>query len=208
MHNDTDRALALAGVLQAALLTQQAARRGTVDDRAMAGSLYSIFQIDAPSVPAVFDGPGGVRLGLEELARQLGHPSASRLEVARYALALLHLERKLAPDERRLGAIGAQLGVAQSRLRDGQITDPEIVELLAEIYRDQISTLTPRIMVNGDPDLLRNPETGTRIRACLLAGIRAARLWRQCGGRHWHLVVKRRALVNAARQILRTTLTS
>ena len=208
MHTDTDRALALAGVLQAAMLTQQAARQGRVDERAMAASLHSVFQIDAPSVPAVFDGPAGVRLGLEELGRQLGQPSASRLEVARYALALLHLERKLAGDERRLDAIGAGLAAAQPRLRDAQVTDHEIVALVAEIYRDQISTLTPRIMVNGDPDLLRSPDTGMRIRACLLAGIRAARLWRQCGGRHWHLVLKRRALVNAARQILRTTLTS
>jgi high frequency lysogenization protein len=205
MHSDTDRALALAGVLQAAILTQQAARQGTVDDRALGASLYSVFQVDAPSVPAVFDGPTGVRLGLEELARQLGHPSATRLEAARYALALLHLERKLAADQRRLGAIGAAIAVAQTQLRDAEVTDPEIVQLLAEIYRDHISTLKPRIMVNGDPELLRSPETGARIRACLLAGIRAAHLWRQCGGRHWHLVLRRRALVDAARQILRST---
>jgi len=208
MHSDTDRALALAGVLQAALLTQQAARQGNVDGRALGASLYSLFQVDAPSVPAVFNGPEGVRLGLEELARQLGQPSGARLEAARYALALLHLERKLAADPRRLGAIGAAIAVARARLRHAEVTDPAIVDLLAEIYREHLSTLTPRIMVNGDPELLRSPETGARIRACLLAGIRAAHLWRQCGGRHWHLVVRRRALVEAARQILRRTATA
>jgi high frequency lysogenization protein len=205
MHSDTDRALALAGVLQSALLTQQAARRGAVDGEALRASLYSVFQFDAPSVAAVFDGPAGVRLGLEELGRQLGQPSAKRLEVARYALSLLHLERKLAGDERRLAALGAALGALQNRLHDAAVTDPEVVAQLAEVYRDQISTLTPRIMVNGDPDLLRSTETGMRIRACLLAGIRAARLWRQCGGRHWHLALRRGALAGAARQILRAT---
>jgi high frequency lysogenization protein len=42
--------------------------------------------------------------------------------------------------------------------------------------------LSPRIMVNGDPAHLNNPENANRIRALLLAGIRAAMLWRQSGG--------------------------
>jgi high frequency lysogenization protein len=59
-------------------------------------------------------------------------------------------------------------------------------------------------MVQGDPGLLQRPETGARIRAFLLAGIRAGRLWHQCGGRRWHLFLRRGRLVAAARRVLRT----
>lgn len=204
MRTETDRVLALAGVFQAALLTQQAARDGHPESAAADASLESVFRIDAESVPAVFGGPGGVALGLQELVRQLAHPGRQRVEVARYALSLLQLERKLAADPRRLEAIGDGLQVAAShRTEDTPVADPETVTALAELYREQISTLSPRIMVQGDPGLLQRPQTGARIRAFLLAGIRAARLWQQCGGRRWHLFVRRRALAETARRILR-----
>jgi high frequency lysogenization protein len=205
MRPETDRVLALAGVFQAALLTQQAAREGRPENVAATASLESVFRIDAESVPAVFGGPGGVALGLQELVRQLAHPGRQRVEVARYALSLLQLERKLAADPRRLEAIGDGLQVAAShRTGDAPVTDPEPVAALAEIYREQVSTVSPRIMVQGDPTLLQRPETGARIRAFLLAGIRAARLWHQCGGRRWHLFVRRRTLTETARRVLRT----
>jgi high frequency lysogenization protein len=186
MRPESDRVLALAGVFQAALLTQQAAREGRTESAAAAASLDSIFRIDAESVPAVFGGPAGVTLGLQELVRQLAHPGRQRLEVAR-----------------RLEASGSGRQAAASHLAHTPVTDPEIITTLAELYRERISTLTPRIMVQGDPGLLQRPETGARIRAFLLAGIRAARLWQQCGGRRWHLFLRRRALTEGARRVLR-----
>jgi high frequency lysogenization protein len=203
MRSDSDRALALAGVFQAAVLTRQVAREGRFDSPAATASLDSVFRIDAESVPAVFGGPAGVTLGLKELIEQLAHPSRQRLEVARYALSLLQLERKLAAEPKRLEAIGNELRIAATRLPELAVTDPEVIGSLADIYREQISTLTPRIMVQGDPSLLQRSETGARIRAFLLAGIRAAILWQQCGGRRWHLFLHRRSLVEAARRALR-----
>ena len=203
MRPEPDRAIALAGVFQAAVLTQQAARDGRADSAAAAASLESVFRIDAESVPAVFGGPAGVTLGLQEVIRQLAHPARQRLEVARYAISLLQLERKLAADPRRLEAIGNGLQAAATHLAHTPATDVETITALAELYREQISTLTPRIMVQGDPGLLQRPETGARIRAFLLAGIRAARLWQQCGGRRWHLFLRRRSLIEAARRVLR-----
>ena len=53
-------------------------------------------------------------LGLQEMVRQLAHPSRQGIEVARYAVSLLQLERKLAADPKRLEAIGNGLQVAAS----------------------------------------------------------------------------------------------
>jgi high frequency lysogenization protein len=41
-----------------------------------------------------------------------------------------------------------------------------------------------------------------RIRACLLAGVRAARLWRQVGGSRWQLIFSRGRYLNAIDQAL------
>ncbi len=40
-----------------------------------------------------------------------------------------------------------------------------------------------------------------RIRACLLAGIRSAVLWRQVGGTKWQVLFSRRKIIAMAKQI-------
>ena len=72
----------------------------------------------------------------------------------------------------------------------------------ADLYLKTISTLTPRIMVSGSQLHLNNPENASRIRALLLAGVRAAILWRQSGGSRWKLLVRRNALLREARLLL------
>jgi high frequency lysogenization protein len=54
------------------------------------------------------------------------------------------------------------------------LTGDEVVACLAETYSETVSTLSPRIMVTGEPNLLNRPEIANRIRALLLAGVRAA----------------------------------
>ena len=65
-----------------------------------------------------------------------------------------------------------------------------------------ISTITPRIMVSGNPAHLNNPENANRIRALLLAGIRGAMLWRQSGGGRWTLLLRRNVLLRETRMLL------
>jgi high frequency lysogenization protein len=77
-----------------------------------------------------------------------------------------------------------------------------VVARLADTYSQTISTLSPRIMVSGENNQLKNPENANRVRALLLAGIRSAVLWRQCGGRQWHLLLQRRKLIESARQLM------
>ncbi|MFC6673156.1 DUF489 family protein [Marinobacterium aestuariivivens] len=61
-------------------------------------------------------------------------------------------------------------------------THSSIVANIASLYQETISTFSFRINVGGDPRHLQNAENAAKIRALLLAGIRAAMLWRQVGG--------------------------
>ena len=203
MDRERDRCIALAGLFQAARLAADVAHRGIAEAAPLEASVHSLFQVDAETTESVFGGVRGVELGLATLLRQLDGGKEQRdLEVTRYAVALLHLERKLAKDPAMLGRIAEGLEQATGNLRHFPMLHANTLARLADIYSGTISTLRPRIMVRGNPVHLQNPDNANRIRTLLLAGIRAARLWRQRGGNRLQLLLQRRRLLETARSLL------
>ena len=71
-----------------------------------------------------------------------------------------------------------------------------------ELYAQEISPIGPRVLVQGNPVYLGQPDLVGEVRATLLAALRAAVLWRQLGGSYWDFLLGRRALVAAAREWL------
>jgi high frequency lysogenization protein len=201
-YTDQDRTLALAGVFQAARLTRQLARKGMTDGPALAASLHSLFQLNPAQVADVFGGTAGVATGLRTLAEQLDSPQQRDAELTRYAIGVIQLAVKLRKDRARQAKLGQDIGDLLDRQRAFELEDNRLYAPLADIYQHNISPLSPRIMVKGEPLHLQNPDTAARIRTALLAGIRAAHLWLQCGGNRWNLVFRRARLVNTARQLL------
>ena len=65
-----------------------------------------------------------------------------------------------------------------------------------------ISPLGPRIQVTGAPQVLQNSQVQSKVRATLLAGIRAAVLWQQVGGGRLQLMFSRQRLLREAKTIL------
>src|SRR5690606_8901333 len=78
----------------------------------------------------------------------------------------------------------------------------EAVSDLAAAYLATISNLTPRVKIPGNPMILKEEANIAQIRACLLAALRSASLWRQLGGMGWHLVLRRGRLVETAQRLL------
>ena len=201
-YSDQDRILALAGCFQAAWCAQGIARRGMADSAAMETSVHSLFQTDASDVPGVFGGAERVAPGLRQFINQIRGNNRRDMELSRYVIALMQLERKLASDPTMLQRIAAGIENARSRLDHFHLLHPNILAQLADIYSETISTLQPRIMVNGEPLHLQNPDNQNKIRALLLAGVRSAMLWFQVGGRRRHILFGRRRLVMTAEEML------
>lgn len=201
-YTEQDRTLALAGVFQAARLTGQLARGGMADATALTASLHSIFQTSPDSVEDVFGGKSGVQLGLRVLREQLDNPKQRDAELTRYAVGVIQLALKLGKDRERMAQLAQDISDLDDRRRAFDMEDARLYPPLAEIYQRHISSLSPRIMVKGEPLHLQNPDTAARIRTALLSGVRAAHLWLQCGGSRWHLVIKRAQLVNTAHSLL------
>ena len=205
----TDRTLALAGLFQAARLAQQLAREGRAEMSVLAASIQSLLLIDAASTEAVYGGARGVKPGLQLLRSKLtGNTDASDVEIARYVIAMIHLEGQLKRQPDMQEAIRRGIEAAREQMKffeateDNETVHPRLVEKLADLYAQTISTLTPRIMVNGEHGHLSNPQIAAKVRAVLFAGIRSAFLWRQLGGNRWQLLFSRKKIADAATKIL------
>ncbi|MBK8181822.1 MAG: high frequency lysogenization protein HflD [Candidatus Competibacteraceae bacterium] len=199
-QTDHDRAIALAAVLQAADLVRGIARRGQANTEDVDTCLTSLLKIDANSSIEIFGDLPRLRSGLHLLEQQLSNPKD--IELTRYAVALLGLERKLSGRADLLQTIGASLKEIIQNLPHFPLNHSNTIARFADIYLKNISTLSPRIMVNGVPIHLNNPENANRIRALLLAGIRAATLWRQSGGSRLALLLRRNPLLRETRLML------
>ncbi len=198
-----DDVIALAGIYQAVDLVRQTAREGTPEQSAFHASIDSVFHFDADSAAAVYGGMAGLRCGLKTLLEQLGRRDLKPdPELTAYAANLMFLERKLTRLPWMLETLRAEIEAARGMARSNDLDDPAVIANLAHAYSQTLSRLTPRILVQGEPGLLKNPEVANRIRALLLAGIRAAVLWRQTGGSRLRLLFRRKRIVRGARMAL------
>lgn len=201
-YTDADRTLALAGLFQGAQLTAQLARSGMADANTLADSTASIFRLTPDSVEAVFGGVTGVSAGLRCLLSQLDAPKDRDPEVSRYAVGAIQLAVRLAKEPAIQEALGQDIGDLNDRRKAFDMTDAQLYAPLADIYQRHLSPLGPRIMVKGEPLHLQNPDTAARIRTALLAAVRSAHLWQQCGGSRWQLIFKRRLTVETTKRLL------
>ena len=203
-HSDSDRTLAFAGILQALQLVQRTAYGKPYDLDAFQASLGSVLALDAANVEEVYGDRHGVQSGLRLIQAQLMSGSQKPdAELSRYLVTLLHLERKLSKQADILQTLRAGIERAKSQREHFELTHPNLLASLAETYSRTISNLQPRILVNGDPNRLTDTAVANQIRALLLAAMRSAVLWRQCGGTRLGLLFGRRKLVDTADALLR-----
>jgi high frequency lysogenization protein len=202
-QTDQNRALALAALLQCGNLVKDLAWRGHCDEHELGIVASSLFAFDSGSISEIYQGEANLRTGLQKIEVQLrsgGTPPD--MELTRYAIGLIFLERKLQRQPAKADALADGLRGASRQVDYFHILHESVLGRLAEVYQETISTLGPRIMVQGEQAHLSNTANAARIRAVLLAGIRAAVLWRQAGGSRWKLLFGRRRLVDQAQYIL------
>ena len=200
----TNQTIALAGIAQAAALVQQLATTGNADNEAMQSSIGSILKIDSNSTEDIYGGLQGVKLGLEQLKKQLTGNNISNPEQARYSASLVFLEKQLSNDGKMLNTIHIGVEKAQAQSEHFGPLHENVLASLGDLYHSTISTLKPRIMVNGEQVYLANPNTVNKIRSLLLAGIRSTLLWRQCGGSRWKFLFFRKKLQDEVQRLLNT----
>lgn len=195
--------IALAALCQALKLVQQVARSNELDKEALSLILQSVAVIDAELPLQIYgDDAANLQDGFKLIVDQLGDKPQKDVELTRYIVGVLALERRLAKTPANLARLGDKLQHLQRQLQHFTVLDDNMLANLADIYADCISSLGGRIQIYGQPELLKQPAVQHKVRALLLAAVRAAVLWRQAGGSRLNFIFKRRKLVEQARQML------
>lgn len=194
LNTITNQTIALAGVAQAAALVEQLATTGTADSAALEASIGSLFINDEHGIANVFGGVSGIKLGIDQLNIQMTGFKIVNPEQARYSASLVFLENQLLRQPDMLKTIFTGIERAQSQTEHFGLLHENVLANLGDIYHNTISTLQPRIMVNGEQEYLSRPDIVNKIRSCLLAGIRSAILWKRCGGTRWKFLFFRKKI--------------
>ena len=204
IKNLTNQTIALAGLTQAVEAVSNLAKSGTTDTDDLETCIASLLKINADDVTEVYGGLDKLKRGFLLLDRQLGPMKSMNTELARYAAALVDLEGKFRRQDAMQKSIRSGLERATVQAVHFGLTHENVLSNIADLYQTNISQINPRIMVMGEPRHLENPIVANKIRALLLAGIRSAWLWRQCGGSKLGFLWNSRKLREEAKRLLKS----
>ena len=200
------RATAMAALIQSVYLVDRIARKGVVDTDDFRVLMESLF-CDAPQSGCVADLYAGglhlqtgVRVAMHLLDGSKNVPQMKALML--YSAGLMTLEKRLRkrPQMRQKLADGMHR-ISQQQQYFGDPMHSNIIAALADLYGETISTMKPRIIVRGKSEFLSQQANTQRVRALLMAGLRAAHLWHQYGGNHFNLLLRRKPLLRALESI-------
>jgi high frequency lysogenization protein len=200
---EKEQTIALSAIFQAAELVSILAKTGQVDNASLQPLLESLLMVNAASTEDIYGGQWDYSTNLalgRKISRQaLGKERSSvNPDTLRYALSLIHLENKLSKTPEMLSTIGQKIAqIEQKKAHYESVLHENMVASISGMYQDTLSKLSFRIQVHGDSRFLQQPQVANQVRAILMSGIRAAMLWRQLGGKRWHLIFKRKALLSA-----------
>lgn len=192
---------ALAGLFLTTELVQKIATTGKYDEGVMRIALESLFTLESESVPAVFGSKANLKPGLQRLVAQLGGTDNPKdMQITRYVLTLLKLCGNLKPNH--MQQIRRGVEEAEKLRLHFDTLDMKVVSKLASVYSNNVSPVSPKVYVQGNQTYLQQDSHANCVRACLLAGVRSAVLWKQCGGSRWRLLMGRQKFIAQANRDL------
>jgi high frequency lysogenization protein len=195
--------MALAGIFQATELVRQAANHGTWSGYAADTCLDSLLALEADTVDEIYGNTESIRLGAETLVSVL-QGDRRYMESLGYVVSIMQLENNFRKKTEMQTLIGQELQ-SITTIDDGleihEIKDLQ-AQKIADLYTKTISTLSPRIVINGRPQHLQVDRTVSWIRTLLFAGLRSAVLWRQMGGGRFSLMFGRKKMLEQAQTLL------
>ena len=208
-YTQQDRSLALIGIYQAAQLVYDLATTGKADKLAYHTCIQSLFCDNPSKTLDVYGGDtDNIQLGVKSLLAQMSSEQVTQsrnIEITRYVLSLMILEKKLVDLGEPMQKVAGILETAKSQQAHFGEEHENVIASIARAYSENVSQVKPRIIVNGQHGHLQNPRVANKIRALLLAGIRSSLLWHQVGGSRWGLIWSRKKYLADALKLQKNT---
>lgn len=207
------RIIALAATAQCALLVSQLAARGRADEMKTRACVDPLLILDPDSTAQIFPDVRLFNDGLTALQQSFGTEGNREFpQAARYFLGMTVLQQKLMANRGLQSRLRTGLEALKMRPPAADSDEPAEDAFpyadVSRLYQSTISTLSYRIQITGEQAYLENQAVADRVRSLLLAGIRAAVLWHQLGGRRWHLLFQRKQMRESITRIRRSLISA
>lgn len=200
-YNFSDSVIALAAVCQAINCVKDISKTGQTDSIDMEIMIESLLTTESDSTEAIYKSHKYLTVGFQNLVQQLSGPKTDA-DFSRYLVSILGLQKRFLNDSNMQQVMSSRISQAK-RLYDYQEDiDQDLIEQLAHIYKDTISTYPTKIQVTGNSKYLQQAANQAKIRTLLLAAIRAAVLWHQVGGKKRHFIFSKSKMIDTAKAFL------
>ena len=197
-----NQCISMAAIIQAAHIVDEIAVTGKYSEKHLKASANSVFSVDTSNLAEIYPDLSELKLGLQNLISIFNDGKTyTKSRVVRYTFAIIQLQLILEKDPNMLIQIHEKLRIKNEQATDTLESLFNRCSQAAEIYSTTLSKLRFKIYITGDRELISQNNNEKIIRAMLLAGIRAAFLWHQFGGRRWKLFFQRRKMVEVARSL-------
>jgi high frequency lysogenization protein len=207
INKHEQQTIALAAIFQASSLVEQLARTGEIPAPELELLITSLFKQNPDNFDEIYGARPNLQAGYHGICKLMGSDTTKvkqdvKPDVMRYALSIIHLESRLRKNGHMMNQLGESIQSSVRQADHFHITHESVIGSLADTYKQTLSTLSFRIKVAGNPQILQNSHNANKVRALLVAGIRGAILWRQVGGRRWHLLFNRKRYIKDAQGLL------
>lgn len=200
-----DQVTALAAIFQACHLVDCLANSGEASPSDTEQCIKALLNQNPDSLEDLYGGRQKLQTGIDTMQALLGerrsdaHGSASKFSPATvsYVISVLSIERLLQKKPAMLEAVGSGIENAARQAEHFSIVHDNVIANLASLYQETISRLRQRIQIKGNGVFLQQPKVAERIRCLLFSAIRSAVLWRQLGGKKYHLLFNRQAILKS-----------
>lgn len=195
-----EQAVALAAVFQACHLVDQLANTGGASSQEVKVSMAALLNQSPQSIEDLYGSEQALETGINAMTLLLDEYQGTELFAPItlvYTLSVLSIERQLNSRPVMLKAVAEGIENANRQALHFSVVHDNVLANIASLYQQTLSTLRQRIQVKGNAMYLQQPGVAERIRCMLFAAVRSAHLWRQLGGKRYHLVLYRKALIKA-----------
>ncbi len=194
LKNET---ISLGAIYQACSEIKKIAWQGEINNNIIEPLINSVYQTTSEEIEDIFINIKRLNSGLDFLRRQLVGDAFSRDgEVSRYFEAIGILVKNMNKKDEVLDKLRTELTKQSLSISEDNLDQHAL--FLSELYLSTISTVEPRIIVNGDNKYLTDKKNAAMIRSLLLCAIRSYILWQQSGGSKFRIFIFKKKIAELA----------
>ena len=194
LKNET---ISLGAIYQACNEIKKIAWQGEINNNIIEPLINSVYQTTSEDIEDVFISTKRLNSGLDFLRRQLVGDAFSRDgEVSRYFEAIGILVKNMNKKDEVLNKLRIELTKQSMPIKEDNLDQHAL--FLSELYLSTVSTVEPRIIVNGDNKYLTDKKNAAMIRSLLLCAIRSFILWQQSGGSKFRIFIFKKKIAELA----------